>query len=123
MTSLQLDASAAATQYAEVMGSGWPLTGRAEELQTITESLDTAEAAGIVLVGAAGVGKTRLARETLTRAGHRGRDCRFVAATASAQSVPLGAFADYAHGREQPRRADRPADRHVIGPNQPGREE
>ena len=78
------------------MGSGWPLTGRAEELQAITESVDTADAAGIVLAGAAGVGKTRLARETLTRAGRRGRVCRFVAATASAQSVPLGAFADYA---------------------------
>ena len=78
------------------MGSGWPLTGRAEELQAITESVDTAGAAGIVLAGAAGVGKTRLARETLTRAGRRGRGCRFVAATASAQSVPLGAFADYA---------------------------
>ncbi|HEY5854546.1 MAG TPA: LuxR C-terminal-related transcriptional regulator [Aldersonia sp.] len=78
------------------MGSGWPLTGRTEELKAITESLDTAGAAGIVLAGAAGVGKTRLAREALTRAGRRGRDCRFVAATASAQSVPLGAFADYA---------------------------
>ncbi|HEY5857849.1 MAG TPA: AAA family ATPase [Aldersonia sp.] len=78
------------------MGSGWPLTGRAEELQAITGCVDTSGAAGIVLAGAAGVGKTRLARETLTRGGQRGRSCRFVAATTSARSVPLGAFADYA---------------------------
>ncbi|HEY5853563.1 MAG TPA: LuxR C-terminal-related transcriptional regulator [Aldersonia sp.] len=78
------------------MGSGWPLTGRAEELQAITECVDTVDAAGIVLAGAAGVGKTRLARETLTRASRRGHVCRFVAATTSAQSVPLGAFAEYA---------------------------
>ena len=78
--------------YTAVMG-GWPLTGRVEELAVIAAST---RAAGVVLAGAAGVGKTRLAREALTRASRRGGGSRFVVATASAQSVPLGAFGEYA---------------------------
>ncbi|MCW2913308.1 MAG: helix-turn-helix transcriptional regulator [Actinomycetia bacterium] len=49
-------------------------------------------ARGVVLAGAAGVGKTRLARETLTTAAQRGAVTRWVAATASARGLPLGAF-------------------------------
>jgi DNA-binding NarL/FixJ family response regulator len=53
-------------------------------------------ARGIVLSGAAGVGKTRVAREAV--AGFGGRDMRrhWIVGTASARSVPLGAFADIA---------------------------
>src|ERR671920_851515 len=49
--------------------------------------------AGVVLAGAAGVGQTRLAREALAAAGQRGALTRWVAATASARALPLGAFA------------------------------
>jgi DNA-binding CsgD family transcriptional regulator len=47
-----------------------------------------------VLSGAAGVGKTRLAREAVAACGPRKVRRRWIVGTASAQSVPLGAFAD-----------------------------
>ena len=49
--------------------------------------------AGIVLAGAPGVGKTRLAREALAAAQRRGALTRWAVATASARALPLGAFA------------------------------
>ncbi|HEY5857280.1 MAG TPA: ATP-binding protein [Aldersonia sp.] len=73
------------------MPAVWPLIARDEELATV---LTHARGPGVVLAGAAGVGKTRLARETLTHARRTAREWRYVAATASARSVPLGAFAD-----------------------------
>jgi hypothetical protein len=48
---------------------------------------------GVVLAGAAGVGKTRLAREALVVAAQRGALTRWAVATASARALPLGAFA------------------------------
>ncbi|MGH3721685.1 MAG: LuxR C-terminal-related transcriptional regulator [Pseudonocardiaceae bacterium] len=76
------------------MTRGWPLTGRAEELTRIgvlTRRRDGP--AGVVLAGAAGVGKTRLAREVLAAAQQRGALTRWAVATASARVLPLGAFA------------------------------
>ncbi len=46
-----------------------------------------------MLLGSAGVGKSRLAREALRRADDAGRVTRWVQATSSAATVPLGAFA------------------------------
>jgi DNA-binding NarL/FixJ family response regulator len=46
-----------------------------------------------VLAGAAGVGKTRLAREALAAAQQRGALTQWAVATASARVLPLGAFA------------------------------
>lgn len=65
----------------------------------------------VVLAGAPGVGKTRLARTVLAQAEADGAETRWVAATRSAGTVPLGAFAhvvppealphgDTAHERE-----------------------
>ena len=82
--------------YASVVGSGWPLTGRVEELRVVTEIIRSPGAGGLVLAGAPGVGKTRLAREALGAAALRGLPVRLVVGTVSAQSVPLGAFAEYA---------------------------
>lgn len=45
-----------------------------------------------MLAGAAGVGKTRLAREALAAAEQRGALIRWGVATASARALPLGAF-------------------------------
>ena len=73
---------------------GWPLTGRAEELSRISGLTRRRDGpAGVVLAGAAGVGKTRLAREALAAAEQRGAVTRWAVATASARVLPLGAFA------------------------------
>ena len=53
-------------------------------------------ARGIVLSGSAGVGKTRVARETVAGCGPRNARRHWIVGTASARSVPLGAFADIA---------------------------
>lgn len=65
----------------------WPLIGRSEELALIARAHS-----GMVISGAAGVGKTRLAREALAGRTHR----HWIVGTASARTVPLGAFADIA---------------------------
>ncbi|MGH4002413.1 MAG: helix-turn-helix transcriptional regulator, partial [Pseudonocardiaceae bacterium] len=76
------------------MAGGWPLTGRAEELNQISELIRRRDGpAGVVLAEAAGVGKTRLAREMLATAQQRGTLTRWAVATASARVLPLGAFA------------------------------
>jgi len=68
----------------------WPLVGRRAELETLAVALGDTRA-GVVLAGAAGVGKTRLAREALARAEAAGREVEWVAATRAAASIPFGA--------------------------------
>jgi DNA-binding NarL/FixJ family response regulator len=76
------------------MAPTWPLTGRAEELSLISGLTRHRDGtAGVILAGAPGVGKTRLAREALAAAQQRGTLTRWAAATASARALPLGAFA------------------------------
>jgi DNA-binding NarL/FixJ family response regulator len=80
--------------YPGPVGGLWPLTGRTEELRFLIELTRTAGGpGGAVLSGAAGVGKTRLAREAAAVAGLRGATVRWFSATASAGALPLGAFA------------------------------
>ena len=70
----------------------WPLTGRDTELQAVAEALRDARSSCLVLAGAPGVGKSRLAAEA---AGDAERDAYAVLrvlATSSASSLPLGAF-------------------------------
>lgn len=75
------------------MARVWPLTGRLEELRFVDAALRRAGGPqGVVLAGAAGVGKTRLAREALAVAAQRGAATRWATATASARELPLGAF-------------------------------
>jgi DNA-binding CsgD family transcriptional regulator len=77
--------------------SGWPLIGRTEEFAVVADAIGrSAGPGGVVLAGAAGVGKTRLAREAMSWARQRNRRCRWIVATTSARSVPLGAFAEFA---------------------------
>ncbi len=75
------------------MISGDPLAGRDGELSTIRRALSGgSKNSGVVIVGAAGVGKTRLAREVLTRAESVGERTNWIVGTESARALPLGAF-------------------------------
>ncbi len=75
------------------MPARWPLIGRDQELEFIDAQLRRSwPGTGVVLAGAAGVGKTRLAREALAASQRRGAATRWVAATASARELPLAAF-------------------------------
>ncbi|MGV0717414.1 AAA family ATPase [Mycolicibacterium sp. XJ662] len=75
------------------MISGNPLAGRDGELHAIRRALGGGgHTAGVVIVGSAGVGKTRLAREVLTRAESAGGRTNWIVGTESARALPLGAF-------------------------------
>jgi DNA-binding CsgD family transcriptional regulator len=84
------------------MGGEWPLTGRDEEIKVISDLVASDEYRGIVLAGGAGVGKSRLARETVAAAADAGWSIRRVAATTSGRSIPLGAFAQWTDDVEGP---------------------
>lgn len=74
------------------MKRSWPLTGRDEELRTVAAATRPG-AAGIVVAGPAGVGKTRLAREAVAAATARGRRAVWAHGSAAARPTPMGAFA------------------------------
>lgn len=78
------------------MQAHWPLTGRDDESTVIAELLAGADYRGVAVTGRAGVGKSRLARETVAAAAASGWTVRQIAATASGSSIPLGAFAPWA---------------------------
>ena len=70
----------------------WPLTGREEELRRVAAAIRPG-AAGIVVAGPAGVGKTRLAREAPAVRKGRGATVVWAQGSTAARSFPLGAFA------------------------------
>ena len=70
----------------------WPLLGREAELRYVAEAIAGGRP-GIVLVGSAGVGKTRLAREAVNRAEEGGSATAWVVATQASASIPFGPFA------------------------------
>lgn len=74
------------------MLTAWPLVGRQDELAATDAAI--AASGGVVLAGAAGVGKSRVASEALKRSSHR--IVRWIAATQTGRSVPLGALAKFA---------------------------
>nr|WP_197519458.1 helix-turn-helix transcriptional regulator [Mycobacterium sp. E2327] len=65
-------------------------------MEAIEAAILTSDASGIVVYGAAGVGKSRIAREALSVAESHGCECRWVVGTSSARAIPLGAFAAWA---------------------------
>lgn len=73
----------------------WPLTGRDTELRTILAAVKRGP--GLVVAGAAGMGKTRLVREALSQvAGPKtpaGRRVLWAQGSNAARVLPLGAFA------------------------------
>jgi DNA-binding CsgD family transcriptional regulator len=74
----------------------WPLTGRAKEMRLIEAAISDPGSSGIVICGAAGVGKSRIAREALDSAASKGYEVRWVVGTSSARALPLGALASWA---------------------------
>lgn len=69
------------------------MTGRGGELVSIRRALGGVGGySGVAIVGAAGVGKTRLAREVLAQAAAAGEQTKWIVGTASARQIPLGAF-------------------------------
>jgi DNA-binding CsgD family transcriptional regulator len=74
------------------MEAAWPLTGRDDELELLRARL-TSPGASVVIAGAAGVGKSRLASEATAIADGLGVATRRVAATKAAATIPFGAFA------------------------------
>ena len=71
----------------------WPLVGREEELARIEELRRGGTVPGVVLVAAAGVGKSSLARHAVAAAQRDGAFTGWVQATRSAATIPLGALA------------------------------
>jgi DNA-binding CsgD family transcriptional regulator len=72
---------------------GGLLTGRDSEFAVIRRALSGAGThSGVVIAGAAGVGKTWLAREALRRAEASGERTKWIVGTESARALPLGAF-------------------------------
>ncbi len=74
------------------MRLSWPLIGRSEQLRTIKTAVAASDTPGIVVCGAAGVGKSRIAREALSAAVSRGWEGRWAVGTSAARAIPLGAF-------------------------------
>ena len=74
----------------------WPLTGRSKEQRRVEAAIFDPDSAGIVICGATGVGKSRIAREALSSFSSDGYDVRWILGTSSAQSIPLGALSAWA---------------------------
>jgi hypothetical protein len=70
----------------------WLLTGRDEELRRVAAAIRPG-AAGIVVAGPVGVGKTRLAREALAVSGGHAATVVWAQGNTAARPFPLGAFA------------------------------
>jgi DNA-binding CsgD family transcriptional regulator len=73
--------------------SQWPLIGRDGELRLLARLLQRPDARGVVLAGAAGVGKTRLALECLRKAEQAGFATARVAGSRTAVGMAFAAMA------------------------------
>jgi DNA-binding CsgD family transcriptional regulator len=98
----------------EVAEGPWPLVGRDAEAAAIRAAFAEAKG-GMVLVGGAGVGKTRLAREALTGLAAMGCATEWVAATRAVATIPLGAVMHLLPGSRSPRRPQDRWDELAVG--------
>src|SRR6476619_3179722 len=71
----------------------WPFVGRNVEMEGIVATFDDPGTLGVVIHGAPGVGKTRLAEEVLAAAEAEDRWCVRAVASERTRQVPLGAVA------------------------------
>ncbi|HXS22585.1 MAG TPA: hypothetical protein VN719_00005, partial [Gemmatimonadales bacterium] len=65
-------------------------------MRTIEAAMSASDVAGLLICGASGVGKSRIAREALSAAASEGCETRWTVGTSSAQAIPLGAFTAWA---------------------------
>ena len=65
-------------------------------MRLIEDALSSPGTSGVVIGGAAGVGKSRIAREALESAASTDCEIRWALCTSSARNLPLGAFAAWA---------------------------
>lgn len=71
--------------------SRWPFVGRVDELDRLTELI--AQGAPVVVVGAPGVGKSRLVAEVADRAEAAGTVVTRILASEATRAIPYGALA------------------------------
>jgi DNA-binding CsgD family transcriptional regulator/tetratricopeptide (TPR) repeat protein len=71
------------------------MLGRGADIQRLVRDLHDREKHGVVITGAPGIGKTRLARELVERASKHRMSTMWVVGTAAASTMPLGAFARF----------------------------
>jgi DNA-binding CsgD family transcriptional regulator len=71
----------------------WPLVGRDQELRQLAAARAEPGCPAVVITAAAGVGKSRLAREAYAAAQADGMPAVWAQATASSATIPLGALA------------------------------
>jgi DNA-binding CsgD family transcriptional regulator len=64
-------------------------------METIVAAISNPGVAGILVSGAAGVGKSRIVREGLSSVASKGFEPRWAVGTMSARKLPLGAFASW----------------------------
>ena len=74
-----------------MLGSDWPLVGRETELVAAGAARENG-AGGVWLSGPAGVGRTRLAHEIVSRFSAAGCSTRWISVTPGMAAVPFGAF-------------------------------
>lgn len=87
---------------------GCPIAGRGKELLAIVDALGAVDCRGVLMVGDAGVGKTRLAEEAAGAVEALGWVVHRVTASATAQPIPLGAFTQWSTAsQENPHHAAR----------------
>jgi DNA-binding CsgD family transcriptional regulator len=65
-------------------------------MRAIEAAVLASDVSGIVIYGAAGVGKSRIARAALSATESQGCEFRWAAGTSSARAIPLGAFTAWA---------------------------
>jgi DNA-binding CsgD family transcriptional regulator len=65
-------------------------------MRAIKAAISSADVSGIVVYGAAGVGKSRLIRDALTAAESDGHEGRLAVGASSARAIPLGVFSAWA---------------------------
>jgi DNA-binding CsgD family transcriptional regulator len=77
-------------------GSGaWPFRGRDEELDVIRAAIAPGGEGSVVVLGQAGVGKTRLLREVASSAERAGHPVRWIFGSPLVQHVALGAVTEF----------------------------